>query len=87
MQTQENEDVIGTIRLGIRSGDTRYRASGLEAMHSLENTSIARPLASILESGDERKNTVFENIQQAIDWCKDRNDPWLYQCANLAAEN
>ncbi|TNF98067.1 MAG: MFS transporter [Gammaproteobacteria bacterium] len=87
MQVQENADVIGAIRLGIRSGDIRYRASGLEALHSLENTSVARPLASILDSGDKQKNIVFENIRQAIDWCKGRNDPWLYQCANLAAES
>jgi AAA family ATP:ADP antiporter len=87
MQTQENEDVIGAIRLGIRSGDARYRASGCEALYSLGNNSVGRPLATILESGDEFKNTVFENIQQVIDWCRDRNDPWLYECANQVRVN
>jgi len=82
MQASEDEEVIGAIRLGIQSGDARYRASGCEALHNLDNAHIGRSLAVILEVGMDEGKTVFKNLSEVIDWCLGRNDPWLVETAN-----
>lgn len=84
LQGSEDADAIEMIRMGMQSQEIQLRASACEALHGLENKRVGRTLASIIESPDRVKTGYFKELQQALDWCLQRKDPWLYQCARAS---
>ncbi|MCW8964841.1 MAG: MFS transporter [Gammaproteobacteria bacterium] len=81
LQGSEDADVIQAIRMGMQSHEVQYQATACEALQGLTNKDIGRALTEIIEAPDSSKGSCFSGVEQVIDWCRKRNDPWLHQCA------
>jgi ATP/ADP translocase/HEAT repeat protein len=84
LQGTETPDAINAIRMGMQSHETRLRAAAVEALHGLGNKKIGRSLAMIIDSPDYEVGNNFSGVGDVIQWCLNKNDPWLLQCANSA---
>lgn len=83
---QGNEDAsdINAIRMGMKSHEAQFRATACEAIQGLGNKQIGRILTTIIESPEHIKSRYFSNVEQVLEWCKKKNDPWLSECASAA---
>ena len=68
----------------MQSHETRFRAAACEALHGLDNKEIGRSLAMIIDSPDYEIGNKFSGLGDVIQWCLNKNDPWLLECANSA---
>lgn len=84
LQPFEGAGVVDTIRAGIKSGDSRYHSAACEALTNLENIVIVKPLAEIMENGNNMRGASFNSLESVIEWCCLRDDYWLQACASRA---
>ena len=81
LQGTEDAEAIEVIRLGMKCQTSYMKASACEALHGLENRHVGRTLASIIESPGHSKGSYFDGLEQVLEWCIRRHDPWLNECA------
>ena len=84
-------NVISIIRAGIRTYDDRYMANACEALNSIPNHAMTRPLGKLIQDAFmPRKETYVssdENIETVLESLSMRPDSWLRECARAALLN
>lgn len=85
-------ETIRIIRAGLKSGDPRHIASAGEALRYIDNAELALLLSDLLEDIRHNETRVqpvqhkFKSARDVLDWCKQRSDPWLNQCATQVSQ-
>ena len=78
-------NVISIIRAGIRTYDDRYIANACEALNSIPNRIMTRPLGELIQDAfmprREQYASSSDNIENILESLSMRSDPWLRQCA------
>jgi HEAT repeat protein len=81
--------LIGIIRAGFSSGDSRHVANACEVLVNLGDRKVAGRLHDILEKSissqtDKTATAEFETVNEVLNWCRQQKDDWLQQCADTA---
>lgn len=84
LQGSEDAEAIEVIRLGMGCQTSQMKASACEALHGMENRHVGRTLASVIESPERKTSNYFSGLEQVLDWCIGRSDPWLNECARAS---
>jgi hypothetical protein len=81
-------NVISIIRAGIRTNDDRYMANACEALNSIPNRAITKPLGELIQHAflprSEQHASSIENIETILESLSMRPDSWLRECAKAA---
>lgn len=84
LRGSEDADAIDVICTGMKSQDIQLRASACEALQGLHNKAVGRSLSRVIEASDQHKTNFFPGLEQVLEWCINRRDPWLKECAQAA---
>ena len=83
--------IIGIIRAGFSSGDTRHIANAIEALGNLDNRHIAERLHAILQDSigmqHAERASIFSSLENVLDWCLTHPDAWLRNCASYVRDH
>jgi AAA family ATP:ADP antiporter len=82
--------IIGIIRAGFLSGDTRHVANACEALGNLDKKDIVSSLNEILQNSASndfsKEKTAFQSIDDVLDWCAKNENDWLRSCGIKAMQ-
>jgi len=90
MEPLYDPGVLGIIRGGFLSGDSRHVANACEVLGNLDRKHIVKSLNNILENAacnDAcRDGSTFQNLDEALYWCANHENDWLKSCGVQALE-
>jgi hypothetical protein len=82
--------VLGIIRGGLLSGDSRHIANACEVLGNLDGKQVIKTLSKILENaaGHDacRDGATFRNLDDALHWCSSHGNDWLKTCGMQALD-
>jgi HEAT repeat protein len=83
--------ILGIIRGGFLSGDSRHVANACEVLGNLDKKHIVSSLNDILENAacnDACKDgSTFQSLDDALHWCANHENDWLKSCGVQTLEN
>jgi hypothetical protein len=90
MEPLYDPGVLGIIRGGFLSGDSRHVANACEVLGNLDRKHVVRSLNEILENAacnDACKDgSTFQSLDDALYWCANHESDWLKSCGVQALE-
>ena len=82
--------IIGIIRGGFLSGDSRHVANACEVLSTLDKASVASSMNAILQNAAcndfSRDGETFQSLDEVLNWCATNRDDWLKSCGIRAME-
>jgi hypothetical protein len=82
--------IIGIIRGGFLSGDSRHVANACEVLSTLDKASVASSMNTILQNAAcndfSRDGETFQSLDDVLNWCATNRDDWLKSCGIRAME-
>ena len=76
--------IIGIIRGGFLSGDSRHVANACEVLSTLDKASVASSMNAILQDAAcnnfSRDGETFQSLDDVLSWCVNHRDDWLKSC-------
>ena len=79
----EDKDIVTTAMAGLNSQDAHVIDNAIEAIHGLNNKTLAKMLIDTLETyhgTEEHTRTVILSLEEIKSVCNKEKDPWLLTC-------
>ncbi len=93
MEQLEDPLAIAAVRAGLESKDGLHIANACEVLRYIADKELMKLLSGILDDVDEKKKlkvtdkVEFLGVRDVLNWCAQRADPWLSECATHALKS
>lgn len=90
MEQFEDPLTIAVVRAGLESKDDLHYANACEVLRYITDKKLMALLSGILDDAYENPKSILMEkvellgIEDALNWCAQRTDPWLSECATHA---